>query len=80
MCLCGYDTWVLKPKDVKLIPVELKLQAVVSHSEWVLGTKLRSFSRVRSALDSRAISLPPSLVFLCLTLLPGLGHMLLCCD
>lgn len=55
------DTWVLKPKDVKLIPVELKLQGVVSHPEWVLVTKLRSFSRERSALDSRAISLPPSL-------------------
>lgn len=74
--VCGYGQGVSARRGEKCqIPAELRLQAVVSHPKWVLETKLRSFSRVGHALDSRAISPPPSLVFLCLMLLSGLGQV-----
>ena len=33
------------------IPLELELEAFVSHPVWVLGTKLRSSPRIASALN-----------------------------
>lgn len=39
-----------------LDPLELKLQGVVSHLMWVLGTQLQSSAKAASAFDSRTLS------------------------
>lgn len=51
-----------------LDPLELELNVVVSHSEWVLGTKLWSSERAASALPGSHLSTPRTLSDLCLGL------------
>jgi hypothetical protein len=43
--------------------LELELQAVVSHTTWLLGTKLISFPRTVHTSNHRAIILAPFLTF-----------------
>ena len=38
-----------------LDPLELKLQAIVNHQTWVLGTKLRFFASVMHALTCQTV-------------------------
>lgn len=44
-------------------PLEMELQAVVSHLYWVLGTKLKPFGRAANSLTTESFFLPICLVW-----------------
>lgn len=62
MCMC---MWV--PVDARSGHLVLDVEEVVSHTTWVLGTKLGA-SRGTSALDHRAITPAPSVNILFISL------------
>ena len=66
VCMLVYVTCVQVPTEAReeeLDPLDLKLQVVVSHPMWVLGTELGSSGRAASSINHHAISYP--LTFFC---------------
>lgn len=63
MCMCvSVSGWnFLGGQKRMLDPLELESKAVVSHSKWVLGTKLWSSERAASAFPRSHLSTPTNL-------------------